>query len=143
MREERQAQLVGAGDGPFPGVVRHVLRNLGFRVGVTGSQEPPPDLLLVAVERGHVTRRIAAARARAHGAPIVAVLRNSDGELASRALAAGAHAFHALDTSDAYLRATVLTLLGLAPARPCRTVTASVPPRHRLVAARQFQAARA
>jgi DNA-binding NarL/FixJ family response regulator len=100
-----------------------VLRGLGFRLGVTLLRDPPsPDLVLVAVERGHVSLRLAAARDRARGAPVVAVLRSSDAALASRALAAGAHAFHALDTSLERLRDMVLVLLGLAAARP-RPVT--------------------
>ncbi|HEY3352754.1 MAG TPA: hypothetical protein VGQ83_05870 [Polyangia bacterium] len=92
-------------------------------MGAALLQEPPPDLLLVAVERGHVTRRIAAARERGRGAPVIAVLRTSDGELASRALAAGAHAFVACDTPLEYLRAAALTLLGLKAARPRATTS--------------------
>jgi hypothetical protein len=112
--------VAGAGEEPFPGALSHFLRDLGFRLGSAPSPEPPPDLLLVAVERGHVTRRLAAARERARGAPVIAVLRTSDGELAGQALAAGAHAFFACDTWLGYLREAALTLVGLnvAPPRP-------------------------
>jgi RNA polymerase sigma-70 factor, ECF subfamily len=113
MCSDGRARAMGAGEEPFPGVLRHVLRDLGFHMGAALLQEPPPDLLLVAVERGHVTRRLAAARERARGAPVIAVLRTSDRELASRALAAGAHAFVACDTSLEYLRKAALLLLGL------------------------------
>jgi hypothetical protein len=54
---------------------------------------------------------------------VVAVLRSSDAALASRALAAGAHAFHALDTSLDRLRDMVLLLLGLSAARPRPTTS--------------------
>jgi hypothetical protein len=113
MRAQKQVWLVGAEEEPFPTVLRHVLRDLGFRLGAGLSCGPPPDLVLVAVEPGHVTLRLAAARERARGAPVIAMLRTSDASLASRALAAGAHAFHALDTSLEQLRDTVLILLGL------------------------------
>jgi DNA-binding NtrC family response regulator len=75
------------------------------------------------VERGQVTRRLAAARDRARGAPVVAVLRSSDVEVANLALAGGAHAFYALDTSFEYLRDTVRVLLGLDAARKRRTTS--------------------
>jgi hypothetical protein len=89
-----------------------MLRGLGFRLRAAVSAEPPPDLVLVAVEPGHVTLRVAAARERARGAPVLAILRCSDAALASRALAAGAHAFYALDTSLEYLRDQVMLLGG-------------------------------
>jgi len=113
--------LVGAGDPRFSGIVRHLLRGLGLRAGPGRAREAGPDLVLVAVERGQVNRRLAAARDRARGAPVVAVLRSSDVELANLALAGGAHAFYALDTSFEYLRDTVLTLLGLHAAGERRT----------------------
>ena len=115
---------MGAGEAPLPRVLGDVLRDLGFRLGGTLLGDPPaPDLVLVAVERGQVSLRLAAARDRARGAPVVAVLRSSDAALASRALAAGAHAFHALDTSLERLRDTVLVLLGLNAARPRSTTS--------------------
>ena len=103
---------------PFPKVLHHVLRALGFRLGVRRSDGPPPDLVLVAVERGHATLRVAAARECARGAPVIALLRTSDLALANYALAAGAHAFHALDTSLELLRDTVLILRRLDAASP-------------------------
>jgi DNA-binding NtrC family response regulator len=115
--------MVGAGGRQLTGTVRRLLRGLGLRSGPRRSREQRPDLVLVAVERGQVDRRLAAARDRARGAPVVAVLRSSDVELAGDALAAGAHAFHALDTSLEYLRATVLILLGLNAARDRRVAT--------------------
>jgi DNA-binding NarL/FixJ family response regulator len=120
-------------------VLRHVLRELGFHLGAALLDEAPPDLLLVAVERGHVTLRLAAARERARGAPVIALLQTSDGDLAHRALAAGAHAFYACDTSFEYLRQSVLLLLGLKPARP--PTTASVSPRLEQPTARRALAA--
>ncbi|HEY3352752.1 MAG TPA: hypothetical protein VGQ83_05860 [Polyangia bacterium] len=104
--------------------MRHVLRGLGFKLGAVVAGEPPPDLVLVAVEHGHVTLRVAAARERAHGAPVLAILRLSDAKLAGRALAAGAHACYALDTSLEYLRDQVL-LLGHAMAEDRRVRAAA------------------
>jgi hypothetical protein len=124
MRDGRRPCFKRRGEAPLPSVVGDVLRGLGFRLRVALLREPPsPDLVLVAVERGQVSLRLAAARDRARGAPVVAVLRASDAALASRALAAGAHAFHALDTSLEHLRDTVLILLGLGAARPCHTTS--------------------
>ncbi|HEY3353528.1 MAG TPA: hypothetical protein VGQ83_09785 [Polyangia bacterium] len=117
MRDERQAAWVADGDEPCSGILAQVLRGLGFRLGVALLEEPPPDVLLVAVERGHVILRLAVARERARGAPVIAVLPTSDGELARRAIAAGADAYYACDTSLTRLRETVLVLLGLKPAR--------------------------
>ena len=140
MRQWARGGFVGAGDQRFPGMVSGVLRDLGLRSGTRRSQELTPDLVLVAVERGRVDRRLAAARDRARGAPVVAVLRSSDVELASGALAAGAHAVHALDTSLDYLRDTVLVLLGLDAARDRRP--ASGRPRRARATARRHHDAR-
>ena len=128
MRAQRLACLVGTMDEPFPKVLRHVLRALGFRLGAGRSDEPPPDLVLVAVERGHVTLRLAAARERARGAPVIAILRTSDATLASHALAAGAHAFHALDTPLECLRDTALILLEANAASQCRPASLALRP---------------
>jgi hypothetical protein len=127
MRRRARGGFVGAGDQRFPGIVRGVLGGLGLRSGAGRPREQAPDLVLVAVERGRVDRRLAAARDRARGAPVVAVLRCSDVELASGALEAGAHAVHALDTSLDYLRETVLILLGLGAARDRRRAGLGTP----------------
>ena len=118
MRGEPATSSAEAWAEPFPGVVRAILRDLGFRAGATPLEEPAPDFLLVAVERGHVTLRLAAARERARGAPVIAVLRYSDGELASTALAAGAHTFVTCDAPRASLCETLRKLLGLDAVRP-------------------------
>jgi hypothetical protein len=112
-------------DEPFPKVLHHVLRALGFHLGAGRSDGPPPDLVLVAIDRGHVTLRVAAAREHARGAPVIALLQTSDAALASYALAAGAHAFHALDTSLELLRSTALILLGLQAAPQLRVARAA------------------
>jgi hypothetical protein len=121
VRDVKRAWLVGAGEEPFRSVLRRVLRDLGFRLGTGSGNTPSPDLVLVEVERGHETLRLAAAQERARGAPVIAVLRTSDGELASHALATRAHAFHALDTPLAHLRETVLSLIELKSAQKGRT----------------------
>jgi DNA-binding NarL/FixJ family response regulator len=118
--------VAGARDEPFPGRLPHVLRDLGLGLETGRSREGPPDLVLVAVEHGQVNRRLAAARERARGAPVIALLRDSDVELAGLALAAGAHAFHALDTSLDHLRAAVLILLNLNSARDHRVASRSL-----------------
>jgi DNA-binding NarL/FixJ family response regulator len=114
----RESWSADAAAESFPAVVRSVLRDLGFRTGSQPMQEPAPDFLLVAVERGHVALRVAAARERARGAPVIAVLQTSDGELATCALAAGAHTFVACDAPPASLHVTLRTLLGLNAGRP-------------------------
>jgi DNA-binding NarL/FixJ family response regulator len=126
MRHQVCGEVVRAGNAPVAAIVRHVLGDLGLRSGPARS----PDLVLVAVEPGRVRRRLTAARHRAGGAPVVALLRSSDAALASGALAAGAHAFHALDTSPEYLRETVLVLLALKAASD-RGATSRGPRRRR------------
>ena len=135
MRHQGCEEVVRAGNAPVAAIVRHVLGGLGLRSGPARS----PDLVLVAVEPGRVRHRLTAARHRAGGAPVVALLRSSDAELASGALAAGAHAFHALDTSLDYLRDTVLILLGLNAAHDPRTASGR-PGRGRAVASRHREA---
>jgi len=120
MRTKRWAWLGGMGHEPFANVVRHVLRHLGVHVGAGLLRESPPDVVLVTVEPGHVALRLAVARERARGAPVVALLPSADTALAEHALAAGAHAVHALDTSPAYLRETLRLLLDLTAAQERR-----------------------
>lgn len=123
MRRQVHRGRDGGGDERLPHNVRHMLRDVGLRLAAGRRREPRPDLVLVAVERGHVALRLAAARDRARGAPVVAVLRSSDAGLAGRALAAGAHTCHALDTSVEYLRDAALVLLGLSAVRERRATS--------------------
>lgn len=107
-------ELTAAVTGECDPALRAVLADVIEEVGLVHAARPEtmaPDVLLAVVSCNDATGVITSARSRAGGAPVVAILAMSDVQTAARAMAAGASACYALDTSLDRLYAILLAVL--------------------------------
>jgi hypothetical protein len=106
-----RAALVGEVEDSLRTTLADVLADLEIEVDAGDWSAPGPDLVLAILGRHDADEVAAAARIRAEGMPVVAILPFTDEATADRVLAFGVTATHALDTPMRRLKSILIAVL--------------------------------
>jgi len=102
--------LLGEADEPLRRFLEDVLRDGSVRCELVPELTSAADVAAVMVIWGEEKRMIAAARARAVGVPLLAILPFGDDRLVERVLRLGADAWYGLDSPLSHLRTRLVAL---------------------------------